>query len=152
VNVLALTGWMSFLWALATGDFTLANFLLGFGVSFSVLLFLSRMEIRRVRAGFILGAYFLWELLLANLRVAYEVVTPELHIRSGIIGIPLDIQTDTQITLLASLLALTPGSISLDISPDRKILYIHTMYVDDPDVLRKQIKNGFERLILEAFG
>jgi multicomponent Na+:H+ antiporter subunit E len=65
------------------------------------------------------------------------------------VAIPLDVETDVEITLLANLITLTPGTLSMDISDDRKVLYVHAMYVDDPEALRAEIKNGFERRVLE---
>jgi multicomponent Na+:H+ antiporter subunit E len=98
------------------------------------------------------AGFFLWELLLANLRVAYDVLTPPLHMRPGIVAIPLDVETDAEITLLANLITLTPGTLSLDISGDRKVLYIHAMYIDDGDIegVRRHIKRGFERRVMEV--
>ena len=52
--------------------------------------------------------------------------------------------------LLANLISLTPGTLSVDVSTDRSTLYIHAMNVDDPAALRREIKDGFERLIKEV--
>jgi multicomponent Na+:H+ antiporter subunit E len=68
--------------------------------------------------------------------------------RPGVIAIPLDAQTDIEITVLANLISLTPGTLSLDVSADRQTLYIHTMYLDDPEAARRGIKRGFERRVL----
>jgi multicomponent Na+:H+ antiporter subunit E len=67
-----------------------------------------------------------------------------------VIAIPLDARTDTEILLLTTLITLTPGSFSLDVSSDRRELYLHVMYLDDPDQVRRQIKDGFERRVLEV--
>src|SRR5690606_901199 len=94
-------------------------------------------------------AYFLKEMLLANLRVAYDVITPTYYMRPAVVSIPLDARTDLEITLLAMCITLTPGTLSLDVSTDRRVLYIHAMFAEDPDALRHEIKNGFERRLLE---
>lgn len=96
--------------------------------------------------------FFLWELLAANLRVAVDILTPPHQMRPGIIAIPLDVETDAEITLLTNLITLTPGTLSLDLSADRRVLYIHTMYIDrdDIDAARERIKSGFERRVLEV--
>jgi multicomponent Na+:H+ antiporter subunit E len=72
--------------------------------------------------------------------------------RPGVVAIPLDVQTDAEITLLANLITLTPGTLSLDVSTDRRVLYIHVMYIDNDDVeaVRRKIKEGFERRVLEV--
>jgi len=94
--------------------------------------------------------FFLWELLKANLRVMYDVLTPTHHMRPAVVAVPLDAESDVEITLLANLVTLTPGTLSLDVSDDRATLYVHTMYVDDVEEFRRQIKEGFERKLLKV--
>ena len=93
--------------------------------------------------------FFLYELIKANIEVAYDVVTPKHYMKPGIVKIPLDARSDLEITLLANLISLTPGTLSLDVSDDRKVLYVHAMYVNDREDFVASIKNGFERRILE---
>jgi multicomponent Na+:H+ antiporter subunit E len=93
--------------------------------------------------------WFFGQMLLSNLQVAYDVVTPKHHSRPGTVAIPLDARTPLEITLLANLITLTPGTLSLDVSDDRKTLYIHAMFIDDPDDVRRDIKDGLERRLLE---
>jgi multicomponent Na+:H+ antiporter subunit E len=71
--------------------------------------------------------------------------------RAAIIAIPLDAESDLEITVLANLITLTPGTLSLDVSQDRKILYIHAMHVRDVDKFRHDIKARFERRVMEVF-
>lgn len=141
-------------WAAMTAEFAPRNLLVGFGLGFLVLLATRRMlgdvgYFNKVRqtVGFVL--FFLWELLLANVRVAHDVVTPRLRMRPGVVAIPLDARTDAEITLLANLITMTPGSLSLDVSDDRRVLYVHGMFVDDVETFRRSIKDGFERRVLE---
>jgi multicomponent Na+:H+ antiporter subunit E len=94
-------------------------------------------------------AFYLKELLLANLRVAYDALTPTHHMRPAMLAIPLDARTDFEILLLANLITMTPGSVSIDVSTDRRVLYLHAMYVPDPDALRHEIKTKLERRVLE---
>lgn len=143
-------------WAVATGEFTLTNVGLGFGFGYLVLLFARRAigpSSYFVKAPQVVVFFFFyhWQLLLANLRVAYDVVTPTHYMRPGVIAVPLDARTDAEITLLANLITLTPGSLSLDLSSDRRVLYVHMMYIDDDDVerARRQIKDSLERRVLE---
>ena len=70
--------------------------------------------------------------------------------RPGIVAIPLEARTDDEITLLANVISLTPGTLSLDVSDDRKVLYIHAMFIDDEQQLRDEIKSGFERRLLDV--
>ncbi len=90
------------------------------------------------------------ELIVANLKVAFDIITPKDYMEPGIVAVPLDAETDMEITLLANLITLTPGTLSLDVSKDRKILYIHTLYLDDAEKFRAEIKNGMEKRLLEV--
>ena len=58
-------------------------------------------------------------------------------------------RTDAEITLFSNVVSLTPGSLSLEVSPDRSTLYVHAMFLDDPEVFRRELKQGFERRVLE---
>lgn len=95
--------------------------------------------------------FLIGEIVLANLKVASDVVTPGHNSRPGVIAIPLSCKTDIQITLFANLISLTPGTLTLDISNDRQYLYLHAMFVEDPEKMKNHIKYHFERRILEFF-
>jgi multicomponent Na+:H+ antiporter subunit E len=71
--------------------------------------------------------------------------------RPGILAIPLELESDVQIMVLASLITLTPGTLCLDISEDRRTIYVHVMYLHDPDRVRQTIKDGFEKRVREVF-
>jgi multicomponent Na+:H+ antiporter subunit E len=146
---------LAIVWAFAIGEITLGNIVIGFALGYLVLwlggdLLGSTWYCARVRrvADFLL--FFVWEVLVANVRVAYDVLTPTFHMRPGIIALPLDARTDGEITLLANFISLTPGSLSLEVSPDRKFLYVHVMYLGDPEAEKKRLKDGFERRLLEV--
>lgn len=145
---------LAFVWALAGGHISLTSLVVGFALGYGVLWFAQPVMpatryFRRLPAAVRFAGYFLWQLLLSNLRVAYHVITPHLYMRPGIVAIPLDAKTDQEITLLANLITLTPGTLSLDVSEDRRFLYVHAMFVDDVESFRADIKNGFERRLLE---
>ena len=144
---------LTFIWVAITGNFFFLNFLFGFIVSFFILRVVASSESRKYFRivpkviGFIF--FFLYELTKANLEVAYEVLTPKHNMTPGIIKFPLDAETDFEITFLANLISLTPGTLSLDVSDDKKVLYIHSMYIKDRELFISGIKNGFEKRILE---
>jgi multicomponent Na+:H+ antiporter subunit E len=94
-------------------------------------------------------AMYLCELVLASLRVAHDALTPTHYMRPAILAIPLEARTDLEILLLANLITMTPGSVSLDVSPDRRTLYIHAMYAEDAEAVRREIKEKLERHVLE---
>jgi multicomponent Na+:H+ antiporter subunit E len=93
---------------------------------------------------------FVRELILSALQVSWLVLQPKIRIRPGIIAYPLTLTTDVQITLLANMITLTPGTLSIDVSDDRRTLYIHVLDIADRDKLVGQIAAGFETRVLEA--
>ncbi|WP_029037364.1 Na+/H+ antiporter subunit E [Salinimicrobium xinjiangense] len=145
---------LTILWVAVTGTFEPANVLFGFFLSFFLLWMVTRGTgkksyfklVPRVISFFF---FFLYELVKANLEVAYEVSTPKLNMKPGIVALPLDVKSDFGITLLANLITLTPGTLSLDVSEDKKIMYVHSMYIYDKQEFIKGIKNGFEKRIIE---
>lgn len=154
MNYFMLNTLLALVWALASNQISLPSltvgFVLGYGVLWSAqpLLGPSRY-FRRLPAAIRFFCFFLWQLVLSNLRVAYDVITPRLYMRPGIVAVPLEAKTDQEITMLANLITLTPGTLSLDVSENRRTLYVHAMFVDSPDNVRHTIKNGFERRLLE---
>ena len=141
-------------WAALAGEVTALSLAVGFVLGFVILYSVRRLlrpsrYFEKLGQCLRLAGLFAWELLLANLRIAYEVVTPSHNMRPGVVAIPLDAETDAEITLLANLITLTPGTLSLDVSDDRRVLYIHAMYVDDVEELRRSIKDGFEKRVME---
>ena len=65
-------------------------------------------------------------------------------------AVPLEDMTDLQITCLSNMITLTPGTFTLDMSPDRKTLFVHAMYIDTVQEAVDEIKNGFERQVRET--
>lgn len=142
-------------WTALTGDFTPTNFIIGFALGYLAIRITTRTtdaarytdKIPKV-VGFV--AFFLWELTRASLRVAFDIVTPTHRMRPAVVAVPLDVRTDAQITLLANLITLTPGTLGLEVSDDRRTLYVHVMYLTDRQRVIDEIKRGFERRILEV--
>lgn len=143
-------------WAAVSGSFTFLSLLFGFVLGAIALSFI-RAEIGslnyfvRIRRIASLTMLFLYELVLSSVKVAMTVLSPRLDVEPGIVAYPLKVDRDFEITLLANLVTLTPGTMSVDISEDRRLLYIHALDASDPDQLRRDIASGFERKILEAF-
>lgn len=97
----------------------------------------------------VLLAYLAWELVLASLRIAWDVVTPRAYRAPGVVAVPLPEASEREIALVANLITFTPGSLSLDVSPDRRTLYVHSMFARDPEALRRSLQHGFVRRVLE---
>ena len=92
--------------------------------------------------------YFIAEIILASMKVALCVMRPHPILRPGIIAIPLSCNTNLEITIFANMLSLTPGTLVLDVSEDKKTLYVHEMFIEDKDQLIKNIKRKFETPII----
>ncbi len=150
INILLALAWIAL-----TGHFTATNLIVGLALGYLTLWITQRHDasasyfgkLRRV-IGFIV--FFGWEVIKANLRVAYEVMTPGHHMKPAILAIPLDVKTDLEITAFANLITLTPGTLSLEVSEDRQTLFIHAMYVDDVTLFKGELKKGLERRLLKV--
>jgi len=157
MNIFALNLVLAFVWQALTSDFTLTSLIFGFVLGYAALwlvqpLFGGRSSYYgRVYRSIRLILFFLWELVISSFRVAWEVITPGDQSRSQIVEMPLDVEGDLEILLVTSLISLTPGTLSLDVTPDRKTLIVHAMFVDDSEALVRDLKNGMERMVKEAF-
>ena len=144
---------LTFIWVAITGNFEFPNYVFGFILSFFILRLIAPRGKRKYYKIFpkviTFVFFFLYELIKANIQVAYEVMTPHYNMSPGIVKVPLDVETDIEITFLANLISLTPGTLSIDVSDNRKVLYVHSMYIKDRESFIAGIKNGFEKRILE---
>lgn len=146
---------LSFIWVALTGSMYYTNFLFGFMLGFGILWIMNRNEFDRryfnkVPRIISFVFYFLYQMIKANIQVAYDVMTPKYFMRPGIVQYPMNARTDMEINLLAMMISLTPGTLIVDISEDKKNLYIHVMYLQDPETFVKETKIGLERRLLEA--
>lgn len=95
--------------------------------------------------------FFIYELVMSSIRVAWDVMTPNDYSTPAILDMPLDVTSDFEILLVTNLISLTPGTLSLDVSDDRKTLTFHAMYAEDPQAVIDDLKSGMERLVREVF-
>ena len=149
LNLLLALAWMAL-----TGQFTPLNFAAGFLFAYVILRLLRlpgepKTYFQRAILLAHFAIFYLKELLLANIRVAAIVLSPQLEITPAIVAIPLEVKSEMAISLLANLITLTPGSLTLDISEDCQVLYVHTMHTNDIDQFRLDIKE-LERRVLEV--
>jgi multicomponent Na+:H+ antiporter subunit E len=145
-------------WVVVTGTFTLPNLLLGIAVAVFVIFLLRHrlkrpLPFRRVVATVWLILYFVRELLLSAISVARLALSPGLRARlePAIIAFPLTVQSDAEITLLANLITLTPGTLTLDVSADHRHLYVHALTLGSREALIRGIADGLERRVIEVF-
>jgi multicomponent Na+:H+ antiporter subunit E len=144
-------------WAALRGEISLLNLITGWLIGYIILALLAKggvmpstLATRTVRA-IGLAAFFARELLLANLRVALDVLRPGHRIEPAVVAIPLDVTSDGEILLLSMLINITPGSVTIDLSDDRRTLYVHVMHMKSADQSRREIKDGFERRVKMLF-
>ncbi len=145
---------LAVLWIFLSGEFNFENLLEGFLVGFIVIWigkYASKSNNYFGKTLLIIKFffYFIYELFIANIRVAKFVLMRREKMKPGIIAVPLSAEKDFEIVLLSNIITLTPGTLTLDISPDKKVIYVHSMYVTNPEDFRREIKEGFEKRILE---
>lgn len=145
-------------WAAATGNFSSLNLIFGMLVAgLGLFLIRDRVEsprlLERIRNILALAALFAYELVLSAVRVGVLVARPDMraHLKPAIIAFPLTATRNSEITLLANLITLTPGTLSVDVSDDRKVLFVHAISVEDADALIRDIATGFEARVMEVF-
>ncbi len=146
---------LTFIWVALTGSLYYSNFLFGFLLGFFILWVMNRNETDQryffrvpKTVGFALS--LLYEMIVANVHVAYDVITPKYFSKPGIVRYPLQAVTDLEINLLSTMISLTPGTLILDISEDKKSIFIHVMYLNDREKFITQIRERFENKLLEV--
>jgi multicomponent Na+:H+ antiporter subunit E len=145
---------LTIVWIMLTMKMTVENFIFGFLISFGILVLIYGrqhpgyfMRIPRVLSFLLL---FIYEIVKGSLRIGYDIATPKHYMRPGILAIPLTATSDLEITLLANIITFTPGTMSMDVSRDRKVLYVYSVYINDEQEDVAAIKNGLEKKLLEA--
>jgi multicomponent Na+:H+ antiporter subunit E len=146
---------LAFVWMFLKTSYSPASFFVGYFFGLLIIylfrrFFTSRFYLLRVVAVLNLIYIFTRELILSNISVLKVILRPKLDIKPGIFAYPTELKQDWEITMLANLITLTPGTLVVDISEDNKILYVHAMDIDDADESVLGIKNTFEKAIMEV--
>lgn len=156
MNIFGLNIALAIAWAALTGDISLQGLGVGFVLG-SAALFVTRplfpgsaRYFSRAGRWMILIVTFLWELVISSVQVVWDVLTPQHMARPGIISVPLDLDDDMAVLVMTNYISLTPGTLCLDVTEDCNTLLIHAMFADDPEAIRRSIKDGVERLVREA--
>lgn len=153
---------LGLLWCAVHGTVTLQNFLVGLVLGpvvirpFKPLYSFGQDVYMKEVAGKVPGKIkYLWvlfiEVIKANIMVAKIVLSPKMNINPGIVAVPIRTKTDVGITAIANTITLTPGTLTIDVSDDRSVLYVHAIDASDPDAVRESIRNDLEKYVLEAF-
>ena len=96
---------------------------------------------------------FLWEMIKANIHVAYIVVHPTVPVKPGIVKIKTKLTKDAAITVLTNSITLTPGTLTIDVNEEGKEIYVHWIDVKATDVeaCTEEIGSRFESTLMEVF-
>ena len=144
-------------WQMLVNKLTLGNLLLGAILGLIIPVITSPYWPNRPRLtsvpriiGYVL--LVIWDIIVANVQVAYIILfKANANIKPAWISIPLDLRTPEAITVLAGTITLTPGTVSSDLSADGRSLLVHCLDAPDPDAVRDDIKNRYERRLKEIF-
>jgi multicomponent Na+:H+ antiporter subunit E len=149
-------GWnllIALAWCAVTGRITGVDLAVGFVVGYGILAWLiPDAAARRYGRGgprvirFLV--FYAVEVVASSLRIAWDVITPRARRRPGILAVPLDVTTDVEIFVLTNLLTFSPGTLTLDVTADRRTMIVHDMFADDPEARKQYIKQRFERWVL----
>lgn len=156
MNTLVTNILFAVVWALFFGGFTWLTVMSGLAVGYGILWLLQPLKgakssyFKRVWYWGKLIVLFLYELLVSSVQVLWDIVTPTHLSNPAIIEMPLDVKTDAGILLVTNLISLTPGTLSIDVSDDRKWLKLHVMFADDPEGVCRALKSGMERWVIDA--
>ena len=147
---------LAVLWCFTWGSFDFYTLVTGFALSYVLLGIYSRVTAvegygRKAQDLVRFGGYFVRTLFVANLQIAYEILTPGLGVAPRIVRFDVAGLTPVQRTVLANSINLTPGTLVVDMSPDRRTFYVHCMYAQDRDQAVAQLTELKQRLESEVF-
>jgi multicomponent Na+:H+ antiporter subunit E len=148
-------------WCVLTREFTIANAALGVVIG-ALLQGVVRRRARRDAASTrsawsrVLPAvelllFFLYELVVSSVRIALLVARPRMELKTAVVTVQVDPESEAELATLSNLVTLTPGTLSIDTSPDGRQLHVHVMAADDPEAVRREIEEGFARRVRKVY-
>lgn len=144
---------LAVLWPAFSQSFTAVNLLIGFLIGIAILSLFEREYGRRALLLLGFSFYVLWQIIKSNLVLAWFLIQREPDFDQAIIAIPLQKMNVLELTILATVITLTPGTLTVDWrasnqedAPDK--LFVHSMFGSDREAFRRDIKENFERRIL----
>jgi len=147
---------LAIVWPVLNQSWSLGQLLLGAALALAIPWFTEALRVdkpvlRRPGVALRLGLVVLKDIVTSNIDVARLILGRESAIRPGFVWLPLTITDPHGIVALAGIITMTPGTLSADLSPDRKHLLIHAFNVDDPAALIETIKSRYEAPLMEIF-
>ncbi|MFE8602429.1 Na+/H+ antiporter subunit E [Archangium violaceum] len=146
---------LALLWAAMLDDITPANLAIGFGVGLLLLGFstsqhgASPYAMKLLYVGHLLALIF-WNVISANWRLAHEIMTPGVNNQPAIYAYEMESRTDMEVTLLALIISFAPGTLGLEVSSDRRLIYVHVMFTTTREGFTREIREHVERPLLKV--
>jgi multicomponent Na+:H+ antiporter subunit E len=151
--------WLIALWILLWGDLSVGNLVSGVAVAVAVLAVSrlpraaesdQRMRIRPLALSWFL-LYVLYKLVESNLVLAWEIVTPRNKITNGVVAVPLRTSSPSAMMVVANVITLTPGTMTIEVAGDPPVLYVNVLHLHDVERVRRDLLH-LEELSVRAFG
>lgn len=146
---------IAFLWMFLQDEWSFLAFVIGYIVGLIVLFSLRRFfptsfYTRRFIAIIKLFFLFLFESIVSSIAIIREVIRPKINVTPGIFKMETELEGNIEITLLALLLTLTPGSVVMEVSPDNKVFYLHALSLPESKVAVFKSQQKYEKAIKEV--
>jgi multicomponent K+:H+ antiporter subunit E len=143
-------------WLLLAGSLSVGHIALAAVLAVVIPRWTERLDVDRVRIGAWgavtrLAVIVLYDIVASAVTVARQILGPEERIRPGFVWVPLAIRDAYGTASLASIITMTPGTLSVDLSQDRRHLLVHALHVDDPAELIASIKSRYEQPLMAIF-
>lgn len=153
---LSLTLLLAALWLLLNNTVSLGHVVLGLFLGWAIPLLIGGflIEVPSVRRPLKLCTFLLkifYDIAVANIHVAKLVLGPRGHLQPAFIEVPMAIENPFVLSVLTSIISLTPGTVSASLRADHKVLLIHALDAPDIDGLIGEVKNRYETPLLEIF-
>jgi multicomponent Na+:H+ antiporter subunit E len=146
--------WLTAVWVALWEELTWANLLAGLAVAVLVVLAVPLRPavadhgLRPLALAW-LGAYFMWKLVEASALLAWEVVTPRNRINAAIVSVPLRTRSIGIAVMVANMVSLTPGTLTLELDPETMTIYIHVLHLSSVEAMRDSVLY-LEKLAMKA--
>lgn len=154
---LALIAWLTVMWVVLWREVSPANVLSGLAIGIVVIFVFpphrisdTRYTVRPLRLLLFIG-YFFWQVLVSNVVVAREILTPRDRVQAGIVAVPLAASSNLVVMVVANAISLTPGTLTLEVRRDPPTLYVHVLHLNDIDKVRETIWK-MQRMAVLAIG
>ena len=145
------------IWLLLWGSISAANVISGIVVVVVVLMIIPDVElrlagpsVRPIWAARFVGRILI-DLVVANAVVTREITSPGSSINTGIVAVPMPYCSDAVLTLVANVLALTPGTMPVEVTRTPPVIYIHVLHLRDVEAVRRDVGHLTD-LAIRAFG